>query len=419
MSEAVLIQSEVALPSAAGRAFKLLSVDDTTSRLLLHPNHIHTANLVITMDDGQTMTMPAWRVQHSNARGPYKGGIRFHQKVDLAEVTTLAGLMSFKTAVVDIPVGGAKGGVQIDGRALSPTERERVSRAYIQAFSRYIGPNQDIPAPDVNTDSATMGWMLDEYEKIVGFSSPGVITGKPLGLFGSQGRNLATSFGGKCILGELLKHLNITKRPLTVAIQGAGNVGSGLARLLAEDSQYQVIAISDTHSAVYHQSSLNVLDVLRHKEKTGSVENAEYTHNLTNAELLALPVDVLVLAALENQITAVNQQEVQAKIILELANHPITSEADELLSQREIVIVPDILANAGGVIVSYFEWAQNCENYYWGEAKVNRRLQRLMRRAFSDVVQISTKYSVDLRTGAYVVGLARILSAMRLRGVIH
>jgi len=419
MPKVMLTPLGVVLPTAAQTAFKLLSVNDATGQLFLHPDHTYTAQLSIDMDDGQTIVVPAWRVQYSNARGPYKGGIRFHSDVDLAEVTTLAGLMAFKTAVANIPLGGSKGGVRIDGRTLSATERERVARAYIRAFGQCLGPTRDIPAPDINTDSATMGWMLDEYERMVGFSSPGVITGKPLSLFGSQGRNSATSLGGKYVLDKLLDHLNIKKHPLTVAIQGVGNVGGGLARLLSEDSRYRVIAISDTHSAVYHQTGLDILDVLQHKEKTGSVENAEYTHNLTNSELLALPVDILVLAALENQVTAVNQKEVQAKIVLELANHPVTSEADELLSQRDIVVVPDILANIGGVVVSYFEWVQNQQNFYWSESDIQVRLRQIIYTAFADVAQASATHNVDFRTGAYIVGATRLLTAMRLRGVIH
>lgn len=418
MTELELTQAEISFPAALSRAATLVNLGPSLMNRLMHPTQLHSKDLTIIRDDGSSLTLPAWRSQHNNWRGPYKGGIRFHPSVTQAEVITLSGLMTFKTAVIDIPLGGGKGGVQVDAKSLSQTEHERLARAYASAFAHVIGPNLDIPAPDVNTTSDTMGWMMDEYSKVVGYHAPGVVTGKPIELFGSLGRNLATSYGGKVALDAIVAKMSLIKTPLTVAIQGMGNVGGGLAQLLANDGKYRIVAISDSQSAVYSGGGLDVERIFQHKAATGNVENADYAQNLTNAELLELPVDVLVLGAIENQITIANADQIQAKIILELANHPIDSVADDILEQRGLCVVPDILANAGGVAVSYFEWVQNQQNWYWTEAEVNHRLTEMMVRSFNQVWHTSQSHQVSLRVAAYIVALERLVSAAKWRAVV-
>ncbi|MDD5605968.1 MAG: Glu/Leu/Phe/Val dehydrogenase [Patescibacteria group bacterium] len=405
--------------SAFKEAITILGVSHRIQEAILKPNAIHQATLGIELDNGETITCPAWRVQHNNARGAYKGGVRFHPAVDEAEVTTLAGLMTLKTALADIPLGGAKGGVRINSKNLSPTELERLARAYLRAFHSVLGPWQDVAAPDVNTSDQIMAWMMDEYSQIVGHTVPGIVTGKPVELFGSRGRNIATALGGKYVLEEIIKHLNITKTHLTVAIQGAGNAGAGFAQLLAQDPRFRVVALSDSRNAIFNPSGLNISEVLRRKQSQGTLEDIEYVQVLTNSELLSLDVDVLVLAAMENQITDQNAHHVQAKIILELANHPITSQADVTLDARNILVVPDILANAGGVIISYFELIQNLSHDYWSEAHVVEKLRSYITNSTHAVLSQATDNKVSLRVGAYLVAIKRLVNAMRLRGMIH
>jgi glutamate dehydrogenase/leucine dehydrogenase len=411
-------QVTVNFPTAFDKAAHLLNLSPALLSSLSRPELIHFHELSLVRDNGETVTLSAWRSQHNNWRGPYKGGIRFHPNVTLEEVATLSGLMTFKTAVINIPLGGGKGGVQVDAKSLSPAEHERLARTYIRNFADVIGPDTDIPAPDMNTTSDTMGWIMDEYSKIVGHNAPGVVTGKPIELFGSQGRNLATSLGGKVALDATVAKLGWAKTPLTIAIQGMGNVGGGLAELLTQDKKYKVVAISDSQSGVYRHTGLDLPAVFAHKATTGSVENAEYTQNITNPELLELPVDVLILGAIENQLTNENAARVQAKVVLELANHPITSEADAILEANQVLVVPDILANAGGVAVSYFEWVQNQQNWYWTETEVNRRLTELMAESFVQVWDIAQKHSVTLRVAAYLLALQRLSGAAKWRGVI-
>jgi glutamate dehydrogenase/leucine dehydrogenase len=332
------------------------------------------------------------------------------------EVATLATLMTFKTALMDIPLGGAKGGVQVAEWPLSDGECERLARAYVRGFGQFIGPHQDIPAPDVNTNGRTMAWMMDEYAKLVGYNAPGVVTGKPVELFGSQGRLQATSLGGKVVMDAMIRHLNLKKTPLTIAIQGIGNVGGGLARLLKSDPKYRLVAISDSQCGVHNPSGLNIDEVLQHKSRTGRVENAEYTRNISNLEMLELDVDVLVLAALENQITDDNADRIRARLIVELANHPISPAADSRLAANHLVVIPDILVNGGGVVVSYFEWVQNQQNWYWDEVTVAERLRFTMEKALDQTLAAATRFDVDLRVGAHVVALERLSEAARLRG---
>jgi len=410
---------KVVLSSAVITAVDILGFDQELIEKLNCPDHLYEDELKIKLDNGDNLKILAWRAQYNNARGPYKGGIRFHKDVSAEEVVVLSALMTFKTALVNIPMGGSKGGAKINGKSLSNTEHEQVARAYLRSFYKVLGSKTDIPAPDISTNAQTMAWMMDEYSQIVGYTEPGVVTGKPEHLFGSKGRDSATSLGGKLVLNKLVAHLNIKKTPLTVAIQGAGNVGRWLAQLLDNDSRYKVVAISDSNGSIYNGKGLNVNDVFKHKRETGTVEYFEYAQTLTCREMLELPVDVLVLAAIENQINDKNADSIQAKIILELANHPVTSRADAILEEKHIMVIPDILANAGGVVVSYFEWVQNNSGFYWSEHEVTSKLEQTMNQTVDWVLQSATKYDVNLRVGSYIVALRRLKEAMNLRGVIH
>lgn len=403
---------KIALRAAA----QILGRSDSELDRLMTPDRVINADVSITLDNGEVAQFPALRVQHNAARGPYKGGIRFHPQVDVEEVRTLASLMTWKCAVANIPFGGGKGGIKVDPKKLSILELERLSRGYVQAFVKHIGPNQDVPAPDVNTNEQTMAWMMDEYSRIKGHQMHDFVTGKPVALFGSRGRDMATSLGGKFVLDQMLDHLKITKRPVQVAIQGMGNVGGGLAKLLSADPRYSVVAISDSQGGVFRPTGLAIDEVLVHKKETGSLTDLPYSHNITNAELLELEVDVLVPAALEDQITAHNAPHIKARLILELANNPITESGDAILNSRGIPVVPDILANAGGVTVSYFEWVQNREGWYWEEAEVNSRLQKIMFAAGQQVLKIADEKKVSLRVAAFLLAIDRVYQAMQLRG---
>ncbi|OGB74784.1 hypothetical protein A2810_00525 [candidate division Kazan bacterium RIFCSPHIGHO2_01_FULL_49_10] len=403
---------QVALKEAA----QILGRSDVELDRLMTPDRIIQADIAIQLDSGETAIFSALRVQHNAARGPYKGGIRFHPQVDVEEVKTLSSLMTWKCAVANIPFGGGKGGVKVDPKKLSPLELERLARGYVQAFVKHIGPNQDVPAPDVNTNEQTMAWMMDEYSRIKGHQMHDFVTGKPVALFGSKGREMATSLGGKFILDLMIDHLQITKRPIQVAIQGLGNVGGGLAKLLSLDPRYKLVAVSDSQGGSYCPTGLEVSEVLAHKQTNGSLAGFPYSHDITNAELLELDVDVLVPAALEEQITSSNAEHIKAKLILELANNPISASGDAILNSRGISVVPDILANAGGVTVSYFEWVQNREGWYWEEGEVNGRLQKLMLEAGQQIIKIADEKKVSLRVAAFLLSLERVDRAMRLRG---
>ncbi len=376
--------------------------------MLSRPKRVVKVSFPVKMDDGSIRIFTGYRVLYNDVRGPGKGGIRFHPNVNEDEVTALAFWMTIKNAVVDLPYGGAKGGVTVNPKELSRMELERLSRAYIRAIAPFIGVDKDIPAPDVYTDAKVMAWMLDEYEGIVGRHEPGVITGKPLALGGSAGRAMATSWGGFYVLEEARKEWSVGK---TVAIQGAGNVGGGLARILHEKG-YKVVAISDSKGGVYDPDGLDIPAVLEAKRERGSVTAYDGAKKITNEELLTLDVDVLVPAAIEGVITKENAGDVKANIVLELANGPTTPEADEILRERGIVVVPDVLANAGGVTVSYFEWVQNRVGEYWDEETVLGKLRERMVRAFKDVLERADR---DLRMGAYVLALDRIAEAAKAR----
>jgi glutamate dehydrogenase/leucine dehydrogenase len=400
------------------------------SEILMTPNAINEDQLVIETADGK-MTLLAYRVQFNNSRGPYKGGIRFHQDADIEEVKALAGAMAIKCAVVNIPLGGAKGGVAFNPKEFDPTVIEMVARAYIQAFADKIGVDQDIPAPDVYTTPEIMSWMLDEYEKITGKNDPGVITGKPIVLGGSQGRSTATAQGGAYVIEEHMRLEERDHKNIKVAIQGFGNAGAVIAKLLY-DSGYCIVAVSDSQGTLYNQNGLDPVAVEKAKLAKKSVTGlycdgtvcdleAMKTDNAQVLEadaILGIDCDLLIPAALDNVIRDDNVANVKATTILELANNPITPEADKILFSKGVTVIPDVLANAGGVTVSYFEWVQNRQQYYWSEDEVFTKLKKIILSAYKEVRLESQSNNTSLRESAYKVGVERIIEAMRLRGQI-
>ena len=356
-----------------------------------------------------------YRVHHNNVRGPYKGGIRFHPEVNLNEVKALASWMTWKCAVVGIPYGGAKGGVVCNPKEMSKNELEQLSRGYIRAIANFIGPEKDIPAPDVYTNPQIMTWMMDEFSKLKGYNVPGVITGKPVGVFGSEGRDEATGNGMAYVTREVLNYLGLKAEDMTAVIQGYGNLGHVVAERYYEMG-IKIIAVSDSKGGIYNPDGLQPRDVLAHKKRTGTVVGLKGTKKITNKELLEMKCDILAPCALENVITKENARKIKARIVIEGANGPTTPTADEILHKRGILVVPDILANAGGVTVSYFEWIQNKEGYYWSEEEVNEKLDSILTRAFRSVVEMKEKYRIDMRTAAYVLAVKRVVEAMKLRG---
>ena len=398
------------------KAAKVINLDKQALNLLKEPMQILQVRIPVKMDDGRTEVFTGFRVHYNNARGPVKGGIRFHPEESLSTVKALAAWMTWKTAIVDIPLGGAKGGIICDTKKLSLSELERLSRAYVRALGEYIGPEVDVPAPDVYTTPQIMAWMMDEYENIVRRSAPGVITGKPLELGGSLGRGDATAKGGMYVLREGAKKLGLDLSKATVAIQGFGNAGQFAVKLVQEHFHSKVVAVSDTKSGIYSEKGINFDALMEHKKKTGSVANFPGTKNITNEELLELNVDVLIPAAIENQLTAKNADKVKAKIILELANGPTTPDADEIFFKKKILLLPDFLANSGGVTVSYFEWVQNVGGYYWDLDEVYSRLDKKMTKATKEVLDAAEKYKIDTRTAAYTISVKRVADAMKLRG---
>lgn len=402
----------------------LLKLDDKITKKLLEINHFHEFEIPVKMDNGEIKKFKGFRSQHNNARGPYKGGIRYHQNVTSDEVKALSIWMSIKCAVAGIPYGGAKGGIIVNPKDLSKKELEELSRGWIRQTYKFIGEHVDVPAPDVNTNGQIMAWMLDEYEKLVGYKSPGTFTGKPIELGGSLGRTEATGRGGVMVLKALAKKLNLKPEHTSVAIQGFGNVGYYFARF-AEREGFKVVAVSDSKGGISVQTGLNVEKTLSCKLEKGKVSDCYCVGSvcdlnkkamLSNDEILELPVDILVPAALENVITAENAGKIKAKVIIEMANGPITPEADRILEKRGILSVPDVLANSGGVTVSYFEWVQNLSNYYWTEEDVNHRLEVIMTRAFNDMWARHVELKVDLRMSAYANAILKIAKAMELRG---
>lgn len=367
------------------------------------PNKILKAELTV---NGKKY--PAFRVQFNNARGPYKGGIRYHPEVSEDEVKSLAFWMTIKTAVTDLPFGGGKGGVMVDPKKLSKKDLEELSRAYVRAFYKNLGPDTDIPAPDVYTTPEIMGWMLDEFQKLTGKKAPAFITGKPLELGGSKVRDIATALGGVYVLEEAVKKLGLKEKK--VAIQGFGNAGMNMALLLSE-KKYTIVAISDSKGAVYDPKGLNVQEVIKAKNSTGSVTGYQKAQKISNEELLESNCSILIPSALSGVITTGNAQKIKAKIVLELANGPTTPEADEILSTRKVLVLPDILANAGGVTVSYFEWVQNKKKKSWSEQEVKKKLQEKMISAFSQIWKEFSDGKKSFRTAAYVLALKKIVAA--------
>lgn len=397
------------------QASNIIKLNPAAAKLLAQPEQTLIVSIPVKMDDGQIEVFTGYRSQHSTALGPAKGGIRFHPAVTLDEVKTLAFWMTCKCAVVGLPYGGGKGGVVVDPEKLSARELEQLSRNYIQKIAAIIGEYKDIPAPDVNTSSRTMAWMTDEFSKIRGSYSPAVFTGKPKTIGGSAGRGSATGRGVMFCTREALKKLNIKPAQATCAVQGFGNVGSFSAKLI-HDLGAKVVALSDVKGAIYNERGLNPYLVAEHVKHSGTVVDFPGAVRITNEELLELPVTVLVPAALEGQITRENADKIKAKIISEGANGPTTPEADEILRQKDIMVIPDILANAGGVTVSYFEWSQNLYRYYWTEKEVNTRLEQIMVDAFEGVYDMARQYSTTLRVAAYIAALQRLSEGMRLRG---
>jgi glutamate dehydrogenase len=382
---------------------------------LKKPKRVLSVNFPVKMDDGTVRVFEGFRSQHNDALGPNKGGIRFHPDVTMDEVKALSMWMSFKCGVVGLPYGGGKGGVICDPRKLSKGELERVSRGFMEAIAEIVGPEKDIPAPDVYTTPEIMGWMMDTYSRLRGAFTPGVITGKPLIVGGSKGRNEATARGCVFTIEEAMRQLGKPMQGATVAIQGYGNAGRIAAKLLSEQG-CTIVAVSDSGGAIYLPEGLPVDEIGRLKDEKGSVRYYEAANAITNEELLELEVDILIPAALENVITAANASRIKAKIVAEAANGPTTPEADKVLFEKGIVVIPDILANAGGVTVSYFEWVQNLANFYWSEEEVNSKLKVKMTESYGVVSELASKHNVPLRTAAYMVSIQRIAEAMKARG---
>lgn len=374
------------------------------------PNREVRISIPVVMDNGTTKIFEGYRVEYNNALGPYKGGIRYHQDTDIGEVKALAFWMALKCAVAGIPMGGGKGGVTVDPRNLSKSELEKLSRGWIRGMSDILGPHKDVPAPDVNTTPEIMDWMADEYEKITGDKTRAVITGKPVGKGGSEGRGIATAQGGFYVFETLKKKLNLDK-PLTVVIQGLGNVGGNAAQIWSA-AGHKIIAVSDSSGGVYNPNGLDITRLFEYKKNTGSLAGFPDSKAVTNEELLVLSCDLLIPSALENQITEKNANDIKAKVILELANGPTTPEADEILFKKNIPIIPDILANAGGVTVSYFEWDQNLKGEQWSEKEVLSKLEPLMADASKKVFAKAKESNTDMRRGAFIVALEKIKAKM-------
>ena len=395
---------------------KILKLDSNVHGILRVPMRELHVSLLIRMDDGSIKVFQGFRVQYNDARGPTKGGIRFHPDGTIDTVRALAAWMTWKCALLDLPLGGAKGGVICNPKRMSQGELERLSRAYINQIWQFIGPDKDIPAPDVYTNPQTMAWMMDEYSKIAGKNQFGVITGKPLSIGGSAGRGDATARGGLYTVREAAKEFGIDLRKATVAIQGYGNAGYFAANVIKKALGSKVVAVSDSKGGIVDQEGIDPHAVFEHKAKTGSVINFPGTKAISNENLLELEVDILIPATLENVITENNAPNIKAKILAELANGPTTPEADAILYKNGVLVIPDLLCNAGGVTVSYFEMVQNFYMYYWEEKEVYERLNKKMAVAFHSVLSISKKYNVNMRQAAYIVAVERVIEAMKLRG---
>jgi glutamate dehydrogenase (NAD(P)+) len=397
-------------------AAEYLKLDAGLRQILRTPKRVLEVSIPTKMDNGQVKVFTGYRVQHNVSRGPSKGGLRYHPAVTADEVKALAMWMTWKTATANIPFGGGKGGVICDPKRMSKPELERMTRRYTSEIMPLIGPEQDIPAPDVYTDSQTMAWMMDTYSMTKGFSNLGVVTGKPVSIGGSAGRMDATARGCFVVVEEACKVKKMSVRGSSVAIQGFGNTGSQIARLFAE-KKARVVAISDSRGGVFNSRGIDPLKAMRYKERSGTVVGMPGTSRISNDDLLTMKCDILIPAALENVITLNNADQIKAKIVCEAANGPTTPHADEVLARKGIFLIPDILANAGGVTVSYFEWVQDLQSFFWPVSEVNTKLEGVMRQAFTDVHESMRKHRAHMRTGAYVLAVGRVADATLVRGL--
>jgi glutamate dehydrogenase (NAD(P)+) len=397
-------------------AARLLNLDPGLYKVLRHPEKQITVSVPVHLDNGQIEVYTGYRVLYNTARGPGKGGIRFDKAVTLDEVTALAAWMAWKCAVVNIPFGGAKGGVVCDPLTMSPGELERLTRRYTAGIISVLGPDSDVPAPDVNTNERVMAWLMDTYSMHHLHTVTAVVTGKPVEMGGSQGRREATGRGCLVVAKEALQHLGMPVKGCRVVVQGFGNVGSVAAELMQQEG-FTIVGVSDVRGGLYNAKGLDVRDLLAWRAKHSYLSGYPKAESVTNAQLLELDCDVLLPAALENVITAENADRIKARVIVEGANGPTAASADEILDRKGVFVVPDILANAGGVTVSYFEWVQDRAGYFWDEETVNRRLQAIMVRSFNDVLETSKKYGVDMRIAAYTLAIDRVAVVHRLRGL--
>lgn len=402
-------------------AAQIMKLDKTALELLMEPMRTYIFNIPVKMRDGSTKVFKGFRVQYNDARGPCKGGIRFHPAETLDTVKALASWMTWKCALADIPYGGAKGGVICDTKKMNALELENLSRGYMRAVAKFIGPTVDVPAPDVYTTPQIMAWMVDEYSKMVGHNEPALITGKPLELWGSVGRNDSTALGAMYILREAAKFKKINLKTATIAVQGAGNAGNYAFSLSRKMFGSKVVAISDSEGGIYNKKGLDYDRVMEAKARKGSVEAYKDAQKISNEQLLELDVDVLIPSAIENVITGANAHKINAKILLELANGPVTPDADKILAERKVFDLPDFLVNSGGVIGSYFEWLQNVSGYYWKLDDFNARLDEIVTRSFNDVMARQAEYAkqgkkISTRTAAYTISVDRVAKAMKARG---
>jgi len=397
-------------------AAELLDLEDGMRRVLREPRRELTVHFPVHMDDGSVRVFTGFRVQHNLGRGPAKGGIRYHQNVSLDEVKALAMWMTWKCAVVGIPFGGGKGGVIVDPKQLSKKELEALSRRFFTEIEVLVGPEKDIPAPEVNTNAQVMAWFMDTYSMHAGYTVPGVVTGKPISLGGSEGRNEATARGTVYCIVEASRHLGIELPKATVAIQGFGNAGSIAAQLISAEGA-TVVAVSDSTGGIHNADGLEVNKVIKWKQEHGTVQGFPGSKDISNAEVLEVPCDILIPAALEGQITAANADNIKARLIAEAANGPTTPDADEILWKKSIFMIPDILCNAGGVTVSYFEWVQDLNRDHWSEAEVNDKLKGIMVKAFQETLAIARREQCYMRTAAYLLAVERVADATAMRGL--
>ena len=398
------------------RAADRLALDDGMRALLKVPWRELSVSLPVRMDNGEMLIYQGYRVQHNGARGPYKGGVRYHLEADMEEVRALASLMTWKTALANVPFGGAKGGVQCDPSSMSVTELNRVTRRYVQNIDHVLGPNRDILAPDLGTNAQTMAWMMDTYGQIHGHT-PACVTGKPVELGGSAGRDSATGRGAVFITTEAVGDMDMVMKDARVVVQGFGNVGSWFARIASEQGCV-IIAVSDVNGGVFNSNGLDVQALSKHVAESGFVAGFPSSEDLTNEEVLELECDILVPAAIDRVIDAGNAGKVNARLVVEAANHPLTPEADEILANRGILVLPDILVNAGGVVVSYFEWTQNLYQHRWSEERVNTELGQIMSAAYGSVREQANRLQISMREAALMVGIKRVARVVEMRGFV-